>query len=227
MKTRYTSGIAFICEGETEQIFYERLIYHFHALNQEYSYQNNLFDDKDNDYYSVATSDSQSVLIKMKTIGTVTQMTHAAQWFNNICRGKQQGLRWTVFLCYDTDTYQEDISKFYEEDWKILRKKLSGRNIDIIDLSASAMIEDLFLYDRQGICNFLQIPEQDIPYVGNGKNTLKHFFRQHGQTYHEGERARNLIWSLDIELISQQAQIQLSKVGDLCFPYAKKRNMDI
>ncbi len=135
----YSSGVAFIFEGETEQIFYERLLSHFSGEHPEFSYSIT-FDDVVNDFISVSTSADNSVK-------TITQVTHCADWFNNYCKKVYPGIKWTIFLCYDTDSHLADITKFHEGDWLTLRKKLKARKVDIIDLAARAMIEDLFLYD--------------------------------------------------------------------------------
>ena len=154
----------------------------------------------------------------MNSVRTITQVPHAADWFNSSCKKECPGIKWTVFQCYDTDSHLEDITKFYEGDWLILRNKLKARKVEIIDLSARAMIEDLFLFDMEGICTYLGVSNQAIPREGNGKTTLKKFFRQFKKAYHEGERAMDLIWCLDMDRIIHSAEIQLNLVGDRCFP---------
>ena len=63
---------------------------------------------------------------------------------------------WKVFLCYDTDSSEYDITKFYQDDWKLLRKDLiKAKTEEIIDLAASADIEDIILTDLSGVCAYL------------------------------------------------------------------------
>lgn len=65
---------------------------------------------------------------------------------------------WTVYLCYDTDSSNSNISKFYEGDWKILRQDLEkSKTTTIVDLAASADIEDIMLYDIESVLAFLGI----------------------------------------------------------------------
>jgi len=213
----YSSGVAFIFEGETEQTFYETLISRFSGKFPEYTYTQH-FDETVNEFVSESIGATHSVIIRMNTIGTITQVTHSADWFNNMCKKKHRGIRWTVFLCYDTDSPKKDITKFHEGDWLILRDRLKGKNVETVDLAARAMIEDLLLYDSEGICNYLGVSNQTIPRKGNGKTTLKEFFRNFGKTYHEGERAYDMICGLDMDLIISQAEIQLALVGERCFP---------
>jgi hypothetical protein len=121
-------------------------------------------------------------------------------------------------LCYDTDSPHEDITKFYEGDWLNLRRKLKGKNVEVIDLASRAMIEDLFLYDMEGICNYLGVPNQVIHREGNGKTALKQFYRKHEKAYHEGERAADMIWGLNMDIIVAKAEIQLGMIDERCFP---------
>ncbi len=115
----YSSGVAFIFEGDTEQTFYEILISQFSGKHPEYSYTER-FDEEVNDVISESTDASHSVLIRMNVVRTITQIPHSANWFNNTCKKKHPGSKWTVFLCYDTDSPNTDITKFYEGDWLIL-----------------------------------------------------------------------------------------------------------
>jgi len=73
-------------------------------------------------------------------------------------------------------------------------------------------------YDKEGICNYLEVPNQNIPREGNGKTTLKQFFRKFGKVFHEGERAADIILGLDMDLIVASAEIQLHLVDERCFP---------
>ena len=213
----YSSGVAFIFEGETEQTFYEILISRFSGQHREYSFSQR-YDESINEFISESIGTNHSVIIRMNTVRTVSQVAHSADWFTNTCKKNHRGIRWTVFLCYDTDSPTEDITKFYEGDWLILRNKLKARNVEIIDLASRAMIEDLLLYDSEGICNYLEVPNQPIPRKGNGKTTLKEFYRKFGKAYHEGERAYTMISGLDMDLIISRSEIQLALVEERCFP---------
>ena len=179
--------------------------------------EQNFFEDV-NEFGYISKSDWHEVEIRMFNVKTVTQITNSADWFNNQCKKKRQGIKWTVFLCYDTDSHSRDVTKFYEGDWERLRQKLGARNVTVIDLSVHAMIEDLFLLDEEGICSYLGIPSQMIPKTGNAKRTLKDFFRNHKNTYHEGEKAKDLMWALDKDKIIKHSDIQFSQIEEKCFP---------
>lgn len=217
MEGHIDSGVAFIFEGETEQVFYEALFYYFNGKNRNYLLSQK-FDEKINEVIYYSQSSFRNIIIRTKTIGTITQIANTAQWFKNSCIKQYENIKWTIFLCYDTDSYKEDITMFYEDDWKNLRRKLRSPYIEVIDLAASSMIEDLFLLDYAGICNYLKIETQLIPKAGNGKQTLKNFFRRNGKIYHEGERSSDFILSLNLETIINKSNLNLQSTGKNLFP---------
>jgi hypothetical protein len=85
MKKTYSSGVAFIFEGDTEQTFYEILISQFRGKHPEYSYSVS-FDDIVNEVISESSCGSYSVIIRMNSVKTITQVAHSADWFNNSCK---------------------------------------------------------------------------------------------------------------------------------------------
>lgn len=204
----YSFGISFIFEGATEKCFYISLLEY---LANSVGAKLNEIVENDEIYY-VWTDSNKSVLIKYNTVGTITQITNSYSWFKSKCANEK--LKWTVFLCYDTDDYQEDVSKFYEGDWKKLRDNINGE-AEIIDLAANADIEDIFLVDCLGICNFLCIDKPQKIHGRKGKSRLKYLFRLAGKTYHEGSRAKDLINELDMEYIIQNSPVKLEKIKDI------------
>jgi|LSQX01.3.fsa_nt_gb hypothetical protein len=110
------------------------------------------------------------------------------------------------------------MKKFYEGDWGSLRSKLTANNVQIIDLAASAMIEDVLLLDLEGFCAYLSVPHQRIPSAANGKAAMKKFFRTHAAVYHEGERAKPLNECLDMDKILRESDLPLEQVELHCFP---------
>lgn len=158
----------------------------------------------------------------MNAVGTITQIKNSVHWFQNTCiHAKGKKIPWTVFLCYGTDSYNADITKFYEDDWKNFRKEISkgSRTVKIIDLAASAEIEDVFLLDLHGISQFLGLEEdlkpEDVPNGHKGSARLKQLIlkqRQLNRTmvvYHKGERAKNLIKFLDLQKIMESDLLPL------------------
>ena len=140
----YTEGIAFILEGATEKVFYKAYLEYLSALDEKTSLIRNKLTD-DGEIIFCWQSGEKKILVKFYVVGTITQIAHSSKWFLNMC-SKKNKMPWTVYLCYDTDSSNSNISKFYEGDWKILRQDLEkSKTTTIVDLAASADIEDMIL----------------------------------------------------------------------------------
>lgn len=222
MAQDFDQGFALIMEAETERQFYDALLLHFAKKHPECTLEKKL--DKDTfEYYYVVHGPFGQRIIRMNAVGTITQIHNSASWFNSKASLTKKSVPWTVFLCYDTDNYNADVTKFYEDDWKEFRQRLSSRHAKkIIDLAANADIEDIFLQDLHGIGIYLGLKEeltpQEIPSGRKGSAKLKQLLiqlRSQGKTtvfYHKGERARKLIDCLDLDKIIQSNIIPLNTI---------------
>ena len=211
MSDDYTKGIAFIMEGATEKVFYRSFLQWLADNNEGCS-----FDKIDNlDIGEIAFEwkfGKESVLIKFNVVGTVTQIIHSGKWFANTC-AKKYKIPWQVFLCYDTDSPDKDISKFYEDDWKLLRDELKkAKAKGIVDLTASADIEDVMLVDLEGICKYLGISMPTELKGRKGKAKMKALYRSCGNTYHEGEKTADMVKKLDFQKIIDEGPIDLHRL---------------
>ncbi|MBQ9512541.1 MAG: hypothetical protein IJR58_05055, partial [Lachnospiraceae bacterium] len=158
-----------------------------------------------------------SALIKLRVMNAISQVPKAAPWVNEQCiRRYGKAINWSVFLCYDRDDYRADITKFREGDWALLRKRIR-KGVMIVDVAASADIEDIMLQDIEGVCAYLRI---DVPVSlegRRGKAKMKHLFRSCGNAYHEGARARELIRSLDMQKIMNTGVLPLKEIETAFF----------
>ena len=207
----YARGIAFVLEGATEKVFYRAFLKWFAEQN------NCLFvkgDNLDNgDIYFEWDNGAETILIKFNIVGTVTQVSHSGKWFANKC-AKKYKMPWKVFLCYDTDSSEYDITKFYQDDWKLLRKDLvKAKAEEIIDLAASADIEDIILTDLSGVCAYLGIDVPEKLSGRKGKAKMKALYRSCGNTYHEGDKAETMIGSLNFQRIVDYSPLDLEKLS--------------
>lgn len=213
MENAYESGFAFILEGATELTFYDSLLHFFAQKHKECSLEVQEDPETFETFYLVRGPFGVRI-IRMNAVGTITQIHNSASWFQNTCvHAKGKSIPWTVFLCYDTDSYSADVTKFHEDDWANFRKMIKGRSgaKKIIDLAVSADIEDVFLLDLHGISCFMgldtDLKQEDIPCGRKGSARIKQLFikqRQLGRTqavYHKGERAKGLIELLDMQKI--------------------------
>ena len=211
MNESYDRGIAFIFEGATEKVFYRSLL-KWIARKNGCTFEK-IVSEKDADLYYIWTHRSSKILIKVNTVGAITQITNTGKWFINTC-AKKHKVPWRVYLCYDTDNAQNDITKFYEGDWKLLRTDLKKTNAEEIDLVASADIEDIMLYDIDSICSFLVIKVPGKIPGRKGKAKMKWLFRSCGSTYHEGEKAENMISSLDFQKLINRCPLKLKTLKE-------------
>lgn len=206
----YSFAVAFIFEGATEKCFYLSLLEYLASIaGADFS---EVIDD--DEIYHVWTDANKKVLIKYNVVGTITQITNSHLWFKSKCANIKTS--WTAFLCYDTDDYKEDVSKFYEGDWKTLRKNI-GKKAKIIDLAANADIEDVFLVDLSGVCAFIgiEVPRSEEIIGRKGKPKLKRLFRKAAKTYHEGQRAKDLICALNMDYIIKNAPVKLEEIQNI------------
>ena len=173
MKDCFEKGIAFILEGDTEKIFYLSLLRHLCEKYDRITLSKET-DSASGEIFYTLSDYEHKVLIKFNVVGTISQITNSGSWFETRCFGQYEKLDWTVFLCYDTDNYTPNISKFYEDDWKELRKTISKhKSCSIIDLAAQADIEDIMLLDSEGVFKFLGITPVVIPSASKGKWKMK------------------------------------------------------
>lgn len=204
-------GLAFIVEGATEKVFYLEYL-------SQLCEAKGLILRKDletqEDRYTIALPNSEKVVM-MASVNSVSQMTNSATWFDRACVGENPKVAWTVFLCYDVDEYNSDISKFHEGDWAMLRKSIAQSAQKVVDMAAEADIEDIMLCDLPGVLAFLGLsPKTEVPPGNKGKTKLKKLYRKvaPNKAYHSGERAKSLISYLDMAKIKAVAPIPLEEI---------------
>ena len=214
----FARGVAFIFEGPTECVFYFSVLEHYLSKHEDYKITKE-FDRRTNDYIYIISNNTKAVIVMAFTVGTVIAHTQAsANWFRNNCKHHHKQIDWTVFLCYDTDSHSKDVSQFQEGDWKELKKSIKkNKRTSIIDLAASADIEDTMLLDIDGVCGFLGIPLCPIPPGRKGKSKMKKIFRENNSCYHEGERAKPLIDYLNKDIIISKSSISFNDIDKACF----------
>lgn len=219
MEECFEKGIAFVLEGDTEKVFYLALLNHL-CEKHEGVFLEKQIDPNCGEIFYTIKNDSCKVLIMFNVVGAISQVVNSGSWFEKRCYGQHKNIDWTVFLCYDTDNYMPNISKFYEGDWKELRKAISKhRSCSIIDLAAQADIEDIMLVDSDGVFKFLDMAPTAIAPASKGKNKMRSIFRSKGRgcAYHAGERAEPLIRSLDFDKIISLSPVPLNRIQSECF----------
>lgn len=213
MSEEYSKGIAFIVEGVTEKVFYRSFLQWLSDKNVGCSFEK-INNSDDGEVAFKWKNGKNSVLIKFNVVGAITQVVHSGKWFANVC-AKKHKFPWKVFLCYDTDSHNKDVSKFYDGDWKLLRDELTkAKAWEIIDLAASADIEDVMLTDADDICKYLGTPMPLELSGRKGKAKMKALYRSCSKTYHEGEKSADMIKNLNFQKIIDENLINLQRVKD-------------
>lgn len=220
--TDYAYGVALIVEGATERVFYSEFI---SSRAMSYGASVASVTEGDGTNLAITRGDGLVVLVKIYGVGAISQMTNSADWFRRACVARHD-LPWFVFLGYDTDAYNSNITKFHEGDWARLRDDIGKDAKDIIDLAAEADIEDVMLCDYGGVLRYLGLPNStDMPGGRKGKVKMKSLFRMVAinRPYHEGERARPLVRSLDMAAIMVKSPVPLGKLDEALFGVRQAR----
>lgn len=204
-------GIAFIVEGVTEKVFYLEYVSQLCAAQGFVLEKDNT--SSEDCYLIVSPRDTKVAM--MVSVNSVSQMTNSATWFHRACIEGYPAINWTVFLCYDTDEYNQDITKFHEGDWARLRRSIESSANKVVDMAAEADIEDIILCDLVSVLAFLGLPADTVVPLGNkGKTKLKKLYRMvaSNSAYHSGERSRGLIAALNMQTIRAIAPIPLEEI---------------
>ena len=73
--------------------------------------------------------------------------------------------------------------------------------------------------DIDGICEFIGCEPPVTLRGGKGKIKLKNLFKDHGHYYHEGKRAKELIDSLDMEVLIKGNVVPLKEIERILFEW--------
>lgn len=118
-----------------------------------------------------------------------------------------------VFCCYDTDVFE--LAQKPPTNWKIVRAKASELGISkFYEIKAIRMIEDWFLLDLIGLCNFLKIKPLSKIEGKNGLEKIKRLFKKGSKPkiYQKGSYTHKFIANLDIAKIRASIRNDLSEL---------------
>ena len=213
---KYALGVAFIVEGVTEKVFYKTYVRQI-AGRLGLSCEELIVSDTP---AFVVVGESGSALLLFHSVGSVSQIPNAGSWFKRVCADGWPAVPWHVMLCYDTDAYNADVTKFHEGDWLQLRSEIGRDASSVSNLAAEADIEDVMLCDAEGVLSFLGLPAgTPIPGGKKGKRKMAKLHRMVAPNvaYHAGDKARPLIEALDMNLVARRAPqgVDLAKIDAL------------
>lgn len=206
----YARGFAFIVEGSTERVFYHEYLKWCCG-----NLPGCMMDQLPNKDYVIKTGQGD-VLIKFNVKGSVSSVPNAMNWVRCTC-STPSGFPWTVVLCYDTDGNAS--LNLDTRAWRRFREDLATMKLPVIDLAADADIEDVMLADIDGVRGFLGLNSSVEPHGRKGKAKLKSLYKAVDvtQTYKSGERARDLISSLDFSVIENRAPMDIVALRQAIF----------
>jgi hypothetical protein len=184
MATYQKKRIVMVLEGETEIVFYSRLL--------DYLYEHIVT--------SAWVFRDEIDFILARGVGNIG--VRAVQTFK---------MRYThashtehiVFCCYDTDVFENGrMPRLWTEH--TVQKFLDAGAQKVYSICAQHMIEDWYLYDYDGILAYLGLSKKEMPPSASavpGKNAVKklnYIYRKSNKIYQKGYATDELISHLDI-----------------------------
>jgi len=181
--------IVIFVEGDTDYEFYNALINYY----------------RDNSKSEILTSK----IFNLKGIGRFESKVASKIKYEILPKYEPEDI--SVVCCYDTDVF--DLGKKPPTNWNIVRKQLKSLGInDFTEIKAVKMIEDWFLYDINGLCNFLKIK---VPKKLKGKDAyekMKKLFKVGNKIYQKGSNSHRFVSNLNISTIRNSVSSQLKKL---------------
>lgn len=186
MKTTPSSdpkGIVIFVEGETERVFYTALL--------------NFLDS------TLATTRKVSPVIVKNIKGVGNYSSKAAAVFKGDVLRNNKSVDFRVYCAYDTDVFE--LKQKPPVSWsKVEADLIELGALTVEHIKAVKMIEDWFLIDINGLCNYLSI---SIPKNLKGKNAnekMKTLFMKKNKIYTKGSYCHKFIDHLDFNLITSK-----------------------
>lgn len=115
-----------------------------------------------------------------------------------------------VICCYDTDVFE--LGQKPPTNWQIVKKKVNELGIpDFFEVKAKQMIEDWFLIDKSGLCEYLKIEEPKKLEGRDAVEKIKRLFKRgkNPKIYQKGSYAHKFIPFLDFGIIREQIKQEL------------------
>lgn len=118
-----------------------------------------------------------------------------------------------VICCYDSDVFE--LAQKPPTNWQIVKKKVDELDISSFsEVKATRMIEDWFLKDLKGLCQYLKIYEPRRLDGKDGLEKIKILFKK-GKTpkiYQKGSYSHKFIPSLNFLTIRTSIKFELSTI---------------
>lgn len=184
--------LVFIVEGDTEIEFYKQVVANARKLHPAGRFDTNI------EYKNI------------KGVGCFKNI--ALRKFTKEIKPKYgDDCEFTIVLCSDTDVF--DYSPKPPIKWnEVIKDFEKNRNTKVIHVQAKRSIEDWFLYDIEGILQFLNLGRNTKVSGKNGYEKLQNLYKQANKVYFKGIQCNGMIKHLDIEKIANAVKEQLNPI---------------
>ncbi|UOE42122.1 hypothetical protein MTP09_05665 [Chryseobacterium suipulveris] len=178
MKNQSKLVVLFV-EGDTEAEFYKLLISYYRSKSNK--------------------NFPEIKIINLKGIGRFEAKV-ISKLKNDILKDKKfAGFEINVFCCYDTDVFE--LAKKPPTNWAKVRKGIKELGIkSFYEIKSEKMIEDWFIKDLDGICDFLKL-KRPKKVSQEGLKVLKDLFKASNKIYQKGSYTHKFLEKLDLAKI--------------------------
>lgn len=189
-------------EGETDEEFYKKIIDEIKKINDNLNFNFN-----------------KIKFICSKSIGRMHKKM-LGKFKSDICCSKYNDYEKVVCFCYDYDVFE--FNQNPPIDRAKMKKDFKNAGADkLIEIIADKTIEGFFLYDIDGIKNYLNLGKSyKVSFKNNGLETIKKMFEDANRVYFKGERVEGLVKSLNkkfiLSNICSQIHILCKELGYKC-----------
>lgn len=120
--------------------------------------------------------------------------------FEKRIKPKYPNAEFYVALCYDQDVFE--MGKNPPVNWSALKKEFIQNGAkEVCLVKAVNAIEDWFLYDTEGVLQYLKLPKDTKVSGSSGPNKLETLFKKANRVYIKGHRTAGFVQALDVEKI--------------------------
>jgi hypothetical protein len=181
---QYNKIIVVFTEGETDEVFYNRLYQHLRK-----------------------THNNKAIRVFIKNVKGVGSYQNkvAAKFKHEIKHNRNYSSKQTVVFCsYDLDVFANSVQfkRNPPVNWEKVEQKLRQFGADeVFHIKADKMIEDWFLADMKGICKSLKITQPKKLVGRDAYEKMKVLFKKGHKVYQKGSNTDKFVDKLDIKKI--------------------------
>ena len=182
--------LALFVEGDTEVEFYKQVVANARKLCRDGKFDTN---------------------IEFRNVGGVGGFKNIAlrKFTKDIKPKYENDCEFTIVLCSDTDVF--DFAQKPPIKWEDVKESFKSHGATkVIHVQAKRSIEDWFLYDLEGILEFLRLAQNTKVSGANGYDKLKYLYKQANKVYYKGIHSNDMIKRLNIDKISKAVKEQLN-----------------